>query len=322
MMDEQMELGDEYRNCQACGDLTPVPELSARELCVGCETDPAVQRRRAEHRTEPAPKGSALELFTFEHTNIRTVPINGVRWAVAADICAALDIKQATRVLENLEAADKMIIRRSDTVITNHGIWDSFAAQVQSVGLVSEDGATELVLESRKPGARRFRRWLTHTVWPSIRDTGSYSVTPALEGPELLARAVLEAQVVIARAEARIAEQEQKILDDSPKVQFYDELMDADGTYSVGAVAKMLGWSQNKLFTEMRRRGVFIGGKHAMRNTPYQKYMHHFDVVPHTFEQKDGTRGTSYTTRVLPSGIAFLSKKLGQPILREIPPDE
>ncbi|CAG6851071.1 hypothetical protein PICSAR240_03908 [Mycobacterium avium subsp. paratuberculosis] len=46
--------------------------------------------------------------------------------------------------------------------------------------MVSENGATDLILDSRKPEARRFRRWLTHEVWPAIRDTGSYSTAPPL----------------------------------------------------------------------------------------------------------------------------------------------
>jgi prophage antirepressor-like protein len=73
------------------------------------------------------------------------------------------------------------------------------------VTLVTEDGATDLILESRKPQARAFRRWLTHVVWPAIRDTGTNSVAPALEGEELLAAAVIEAQKVIQARDAHIA---------------------------------------------------------------------------------------------------------------------
>lgn len=103
----------------------------------------------------------------------------------------------------------------------------------------------------------------------------------------------------------------------APKAAFYDKFLDADGTYAVGAVAKMLKLSQNKLFEELRNRGVLIS-KGSMRNTPYQRYMHHFRVIPHDFERADGSSGTSYTTKVQPSGIAFIASKLGQPILREV----
>lgn len=103
-----------------------------------------------------------------------------------------------------------------------------------------------------------------------------------------------------------------------PKAEAYDTFLDSDGKYGVGAVAKMLGTSQNKLFRELRNRGVFIA-KGAMRNTPYQQYMNHFEVIPHNFERSDGSQGTSYTTYVQPSGIDFIRKKLGRGTIDQLP---
>lgn len=115
----------------------------------------------------------------------------------------------------------------------------------------------------------------------------------------------------LAAAQAREIEQAAlKIAEDAPKVEAFDTFMDADGTYSVGAVAKMLGLSQNKLFDQLRGHGVLIG-KGSMRNTPYQQYMHHFEVRATNFERGNGERGVSYTTKVLPSGVEFIRRKLG-----------
>lgn len=94
-----------------------------------------------------------------------------------------------------------------------------------------------------------------------------------------------------------------------PKADAYQAFMDADGTLSVGSVAKMLGLSQNKLFALLRNHEIFISKGH-MRNTPYQKYMHHFSVSAYSYERKDGTAGASYTTRVQPSGVEFIRRKL------------
>ena len=94
-----------------------------------------------------------------------------------------------------------------------------------------------------------------------------------------------------------------------PKADAYTAFMDADGTLSVGSVAKMLGLSQNKLFALLRNHEIFISKGH-MRNTPYQKYMHHFTVSAYSYERKDGTAGASYTTRVQPSGVEFIRRKL------------
>lgn len=107
----------------------------------------------------------------------------------------------------------------------------------------------------------------------------------------------------------RVKALEAKVEEIEPKAEAYDSFMDSDGTYSVGNVAKMLGMSQNKLFTELRNNGVLIGKGH-MRNTPYQQYMHHFAVKAYSYTRSDGNEGTSYTTRVQPSGVDFIRKKL------------
>src|SRR6202162_4408328 len=130
-------------------------------------------------------------VFQFDVAPIRVFDIGACRAAVASDICAALDIKDTTKAVAKLDEDDKWTLHRSDTPACIRGIWEQFAPQVQVVILVSEDGATDLILESRKPQARAFRRWLTHVVWPAIRDTGTYTVAPALEGEELLAKAFI-----------------------------------------------------------------------------------------------------------------------------------
>lgn len=115
----------------------------------------------------------------------------------------------------------------------------------------------------------------------------------------------------------KVKELEAVIEDAAPKVAAYERFIDSDGTYAVGTVAKLLGRSQNKLFQDLRAKGVLIS-KGAMRNTPYQRYMHHFSVKAYDFERSDGSTGTSYTTRVNPSGVEFIAAKLGQPLLKSV----
>lgn len=95
-----------------------------------------------------------------------------------------------------------------------------------------------------------------------------------------------------------------------PKAEAYSSFIEADGKYSIGAVGKMLGIGQNKLFRELRNRRVLIS-KGNMRNTPYQHYMHHFEVKAYTITHSDGTESVRHTTYVQPSGIDFIRKKLG-----------
>lgn len=104
----------------------------------------------------------------------------------------------------------------------------------------------------------------------------------------------------------------------APKAEAYDSFLDATGKYAVGAVAQMLGTSQNKLFRELRNRHVFIASG-SRRNTPYQQYSHHFEVIPHEYERSNGEIGCSYTTYVQPSGIDFIRRKLELPAIDPIP---
>lgn len=154
-------------------------------------------------------------VFEFESARIRVFDIDGQPAAVGADICKARDLKDPPKAMAKLDDCDKIPLCRSDITASTRGIWEQMPPQVQTVTLISEDGATDLILESRKPEARAFRRWLTHEVWPAIRDTGSYTVAPpppALEGKELLAAAFIEAQKVLQEREGRIAELEPKAL--------------------------------------------------------------------------------------------------------------
>lgn len=103
-----------------------------------------------------------------------------------------------------------------------------------------------------------------------------------------------------------------------PKAEVCSSFIEADGKYSVGAVAKMLGIGQNKLFRELRNIGVFIA-KGGMKNTPYQQYMRHFEVKAYTITHSDNSESVRHTTYVQPSGIDFIRKKLSPPSIDPIP---
>lgn len=249
---------------------------------------------------------SAVELFTYEDDTdrqIRVMTIDGEPWFVLADLCRALDIANVGNAAARI---DEAAVRQAD--IRSGG-------QMRSVTIVSEAGMYEVVIRSDKPQAVAFRRWITGTVLPEIRKTGSYNAAPAIDGNSISRLELIEI--------ARNAEMERLALEAenrelAPKAEAFDAFLDATGKYNVGAVAKMLGKSQNWLFRELRNRHVFIatGG---MRNTPYQRYMHHFEVIAHQFEKSNGDLGCSYTTYVQPSGIDFIRRVLGLPTIDPLP---
>lgn len=180
----------------------------------------------------------------------------------------------------------------------------------QQFRFISEGDLYRLIAHSKLPAAVEFEAWVFDEVLPMIRQRGGY-LTPeaaeeALTDPDFIIRLATDLKRARAEREAMAAYAREL----EPKAANYDRFLSGDGTYSIGAVAKILGRSQNKLFDELRNAGVLIA-KGAMCNTPYQKYMHHFTVRAHDYTRSDGTVGTSYTTKVQPSGLAFIQAKLG-----------
>lgn len=182
----------------------------------------------------------SIERFNYESTEIRTADIDGKRWAVALDICQALDIKDVRTAVERLDEADRVL-----TPIRSGG-------QNRNMWVVSEDGATDLVLDSRKPEARRFRRFLTHEVWPAIRDTGTYSTAPALTDDELIHQALSISATRVAALTERVAELE-------PKAEYVDIFVAGSDVMSFRTVASTLDISEGWLRRELiDRKWIYV----------------------------------------------------------------
>ena len=235
--------------------------------------------------------------FAYQDSEVRTLTLDGDPWFVLSDVLNALGIsRRPAAVIERLD----------DDVRQTYPIQDRFG-RTQNAHLVNESGLYDVIIRSDSPTAKPFRRWVTHEVLPSIRKTGQYS---AITFDKQIPKTLPEALHAYAREiEAREA-LEAYAREIEPKAEAYDHFLSGDGTYSVGAAAKILGLSQNKLFAELRNAGILIAKGH-MRNTPYQQYMHHFQVKAYDYTRTDGTVGTSYTTTVQPSGLAFIERKLG-----------
>ena len=161
------------------------------------------------------------------------------------------------------------------------------------------DAAKEIAMIQRTERGQQVRRYFI-AAEKELRQQQA----PALTGPELMAAALIEAQQTLAAKDRELEAAR-------PKAEAFDTFMDADGCYSIGTVAKMLGMGQKRLFDELHARRVLIPTGH-LRNTPYSHLMHHFRVSAYTYENsKTGQAGTSYTTKVRPSGVDYIRRKLG-----------
>lgn len=236
---------------------------------------------------------AVVPFMTPAGDQVRVVMVDNEPWFVLADLTRVLDLRQFR------------VDRLEDGLIRNQPIADRLG-RMQPTAVVSEPGMYEVVIRSDKPQAAAFRRWITAEVLPEIRKTGSYGTVAALEGPELLAHAVLAAQRMITARDERIAELE-------PKADLADTFLTAQGgSRLIREAAKLLGLKERDLRTYLIDDGL-IFAKHspcgAIMYDRYAQFAHHFQSTEHLVHHTWGTC-THYTLRVLPRGIELIRKRL------------
>ena len=129
--------------------------------------------------------------------SVRVIEREGQPWFVAKDVCDCLNISNVTEALRGLDDDEKC---QSEANFINPEVGG------RAPLLVSEPGLYSLILRSRKPEAKAFKRWITHEVIPAIRRTGGYMAAGQNDTPEsIMARAVLIAQDTITRLQERTA---------------------------------------------------------------------------------------------------------------------
>jgi anti-repressor protein len=167
---------------------------------------------------------SALEVFSYADTTIRTMVIDDEPWFVARDV---LDVRGRTNLTEALRGLD-------DDEFSTTEVVDSAGRRQPNAYIVNEPGLYSLILRSRKPEAKAFKRWITHEVLPAIRRTGRYETAPAV--PQSFAEAL---QLAADQArQLEVAEQQLAIA--APKADAWDHLATAAGDYSVADASKIL----------------------------------------------------------------------------------
>ena len=119
----------------------------------------------------PARIESAIQNFTHDGMGLRVLIEKDEPWFVAADVCSALGTGNPSEALRHLDEDEKMTLSNPESHSGSRGGAQSFA-------VISESGLYTLILRSRKPQARPFRRWVTHEVLPALRKNGTYNVQP------------------------------------------------------------------------------------------------------------------------------------------------
>src|SRR5690606_7292704 len=172
------------------------------------------------------------DVTVFSHESfgqVRHVMIDGEPWFIASDVCTVLDISQTHRALASLDDDEKG--RHSMTT----------PGGVQQVSIVNESGLYSLILRSRKPHAKAFKKWVTSEVLPAIRKTGRYEAKQ-LDEIEVAERylAALKAKRALEQANAKLSEE---LSIAAPKVDKWEKFMNSDGLIGMSELGGVLGMS-------------------------------------------------------------------------------
>lgn len=245
-----------------------------------------------------------LQIFNNpEFGEVRTVNIGGEPWLVGKDVSVALGYANPQRAIrDHVDDEDKGVTE----MVTPGG--------TQKVPIINESGLYSLVLSSKLPTAKTFKRWVTSEVLPAIRKTGGYHIpqTPA----EQMAQGLLAAQKLLAEKDKRIEEMR-------PKEIFADAVTASETSILVGGLAKLIKQQgidigQKRLFAWMRENGFLI--KHGTeKNMPTQRAMDMklFEVKEGSYVDGNGVNRITRTTKVTGKGQVyfvnrFLSDAVGQ----------
>ena len=249
------------------------------------------------------------ELQIFENKDfgkVRTVTLNGAPCFVAADICRALDIANSRDAVKRLDDDERGVVS-TDTL-----------GGVQEMTVVNESGLYSLVLGSRKPEAKQFKRWITHEVIPTIRKTGGYVNNDDLFVNTYLPNADDTTKALFRSTLETIRAQNAKLEEYKPKAIFADAVSASKSSILVGELAKILQQNgvaigQNRLFAWLRNNGYLCcyGERY---NMPTQRSMEMslFEIKETTINNPDGSIRVSRTVKVTGKGQQyFINKFLG-----------
>ena len=246
-----------------------------------------------------------LQVFkNQEFGSVRTLVINSEPWFVGKDVAEALGYKNTKDALaKHVDSEDKEILKSQNATLEN--------IPNRGVTVVNESGLYSLVLSSKLPSAKKFKRWVTSEVLPALRKTGQYQVKE-LSGSELMARALIEAQNVLAAKDKQIEEMK-------PKVVFADAVATSHTSILVGELAKILkqngiDMGQKRLFAWLREKGYLIKRQGTDYNMPTQKAMELglFEIKEGSYVNGSGVNITTKTPKVTGKGQQYFINKFLQ----------
>lgn len=232
---------------------------------------------------------------------VRVSELNNEPFFCLADLCKILDLTPS-----------KVSQRLSEDVLSKYPLKTNGGEQLAN--FVNEDGLYDVILDSRKPEAKAFRKWITGEVLPAIRKTGGYmiSIVDDTEA-DIMARALLIAQSTMERQKQRLELlqnenelQKKELKASSHKVEYFDNVLQSTSVYIADQIAKELGITAITLNKKLVKMGILIRRNGQL--LPTADYCNKGYTKTRTFyyEKPDGTKGSNCITVWTEKGRDFL----------------
>lgn len=246
----------------------------------------------------------AIQIFnnpSFGNVRVAGTEVNPL--FCLADVCKALDL-QPSAVMRRLD----------DGVISNNPITDNLGRQ-QVANFVNEDGLYDVILDSRKPEAKQFRKWITSEVLPTIRKHGAYMtdniIEKTLSDPDYL----IQLATTLKQERQQRIEAERKVAAAQPAVTFTQAVSGSASSCLIGELAKLINQNgypigERRLFKWLRENG-YLGTKGERYNIPNQRYieMGLFELKKGTRSGNNGVMRTTITSKVTGKGQVYFVNK-------------
>lgn len=228
-----------------------------------------------------------LEVFkNQEFGEVRTITIDNEPYFVGKDVALILGYTNPQKALRDHVDEEDKTRNESFTVNGTQGI------------LINESGLYSLILSSKLPNARRFKRWVTSEVLPAIRKHGMYAINELIDNPDLgiaALNALKEDREKNKKLEEKSMIQTQQISEMIPKVSYYDVVLNCKDLVSIGSIAKDYGWSAKKMNKYLHEKGIEF--KQGDIWLLYQKYAEkgYTSTKTHTYLDSDGQHTKVHT---------------------------
>lgn len=246
-----------------------------------------------------------LQLFNFNNYEVRTLIINNEPYFVGKDIAEILGYKNTRDALNKHVDKEDKDVAKCDTL-----------GGKQKQTIINESGLYSLILSSKLPQAKEFKRWVTNEVLPTIRRHGMYANSQTIEkmlaNPDTMIT-VLERLKKEQEARKKLAVENKEL---KPKALFADAVASSHTSILVGELAKLIKQNgvdigQRRLFAWLREKGYLIKRKGTDWNMPTQKSLNLnlFEIKESTHQNADGTVKITKTPKVTGKGQQYFINK-------------